>query len=183
MSAKYFLYINNGQDWEIDVKSSTLTKALKWKKAISTHQHWPSLTVDIIGKSRMIAIQFGAIRQNLIGKSIQITDAPRKPWHRRRIILVIARDNAEIAAAQFQFVDRIAQAARTTVTLHKEFVAWAASRRTRFNMNQVHVVVVEYFQELSQRTGRQIIFQWENDACIFCLLRVGVLHNVRWAFL
>lgn len=40
-----------------------------------------SCTVRGVSKSRMVRVQFAAIRKDLIGESIQLADTPREPWN------------------------------------------------------------------------------------------------------
>ena len=40
--------------------------------------------VDIVRESRMIAVQLRSVRQNLMRKSVQVTNFPRKPRNLRK---------------------------------------------------------------------------------------------------
>lgn len=89
----------------------------------------PAVPVHLIGKSRMVTVQLSTVRQNLIGKSIQVTDSPREPRNHRHIVTIVTRDHTEVAADVLQLLDGLAQRAGLAVAFNKELIAGNTIRR------------------------------------------------------
>lgn len=88
-----------------------------------------ALAVLGICEAGMIGVQLGAVAQDLIGEPIQIAYTPWKPRHCRGIILVVARDDVEVAALLLHVLNGLAQGTGLAVALHKELVAGHTQRR------------------------------------------------------
>lgn len=61
----------------------------------------PSGSVNLVGESWMVRVQLGTVRQNLVCESIQVPDAPRKPWDRSQIVLVIPASKNKTMSLKF----------------------------------------------------------------------------------
>lgn len=136
----------------------------------------PAISVHLIGESRMIRIQFGAVRQNLVGKTIQIANASRKPWHHWLSVQIFTRNNTKVGADLLQFLNGRAQLSRFVVTLDQELVAGQTIRRARFNVNKIDMVLVEDAQRIGQGSAALVVVQREDEACV--LGAIGVFLNV-----
>jgi len=114
-----------------------------------------TLAVFRIGKARMIGIQFRAVAQNLVGKTIQVAYTPWEPGHSRGIILVVPRNDVEIAALLLHIIDSSSQSSRLSISLHEKLVAGDTKRGSRFNVHQVDIMLLENGQNVGQSSAGQ----------------------------
>lgn len=81
----------------------------------------PPGAVLFVREARVVRVQLGAVREDLVRETVQLTDATREPWHRAHIVLVVAGDDAEVGGALSEVLDGRAQVASRR-TLHHELV-------------------------------------------------------------
>lgn len=139
-------------------------------------------TLAILGicEARMVRIQLRTIAQNLIGEPVQITYTTWKPGHSRRIVLVIARDDVEVAALLLQILDGLAQGTGLAIALHKELVAGHTQRGARLDVHQIDVVLLEDGQRVGQgAAGQRRVLRREQQARVARLPHVHALRYIR----
>lgn len=117
------------------------------------------LAVHLIREARMVRVQFGTVRQDLIGEAIEVANTTRKPRHRTAILSDIPRNDAEVAALLLQPFDRLAQLAVLAVALDKELVAGHTVRRARLDVDQIHIVLVDDAQTFGEGAARRVVLQ------------------------
>lgn len=139
-----------------------------------------ALAVLGICEAGMIGVQLGAVAQDLIGEAIQIAYTAWKPRHCRGIVLVVARDDVEVAALLLHILNGLAQGPGLAVALHKELVAGHTERRARLDVQQVDVVLLENGQGIGQgAAGKGRVLGREEQAGVFRLPHVHALRYVR----
>lgn len=123
-------------------------------------------SVDRVGEAGMIGVELRAIRQDLIGEPVQVSDSSREPGDRigcnnsqcishlemsirQRLestwaILVLAAGNdLEVSGLLTQRVAGPGHVSLLGVDLHYELVvSRSAFRGTRFNMDQIDLVIL-----------------------------------------
>lgn len=122
------------------------------------------LAVHLIGEARMIRIQFGAIRQDLIGESIQIANASREPRHASAVQSRITGNDAEIAAHLLQPGNRLVQFFAFAVAFDEKLVAGHTIRRTRLDVQQVDVELLQDAQRARQSAAGVVVDQRKRQA-------------------
>lgn len=138
------------------------------------------LAVLGICEAGMIGIQLGTVAQDLIGEAIQIAYTPWEPRHSRGIVLVITRDDVEVAALLLDILNGFAQRTRLAVALHKELVAGHTERRARFDVQQIDVVLLEDGQGIGQGSaGKRRVLGREEQTGVPSLLHVHALRYIR----
>jgi hypothetical protein len=98
----------------------------------------------------MVAVQLAAIREDLVGESVQVLDLPREPRHRVLVVLVEAGDDLAVARGLLDLIQSRLNLPGVLVQLHHELIAGESGGGARLNMQQVDLVFLEDLQRLGK---------------------------------
>lgn len=89
-----------------------------------------TLPINGIGEARVVGVQLGTVRQDLISEAIELADTAWKPWNDFRVItdtifiVISARDDLEVAALLLHQLERIRKLlVGTCIAFNHELVA------------------------------------------------------------
>jgi len=93
--------------------------------------------------NRMVCIQFRAIGEYMISKSVQILDPIRKPGNSFGAVCEVSGDNLHVLGDGFDEIEGFVKLSILGGALDQEFVVIIESfGRSRFNSTQIDVIIL-----------------------------------------